>query len=135
MNLTVLSSNAPQPGDIQITYHPHSKQGVKVMTPEEFKQGIKQANSMEPPDEQPWLPFHSKEDFEFAEIIHEAAMNESQANALIKLIHHCQKNPGSFTLGNYGEVKSTWETASNLLTKVSIISINYTRLSVLILWF
>ena len=105
------------------------------MTPEEFKQGMNQASSMGPPDEKPWLPFHSKEDFEFAEIVHKAAMNQSQANALIKLIHHCQKNPGSFTLGNYDEVKNTWETASKLLTKVSIISVNYTKLSVLILWF
>ena len=124
MNLTALSSNAPQPGDIYITYHPHSKQDAKVMTPEEFKQGMNQASSTGPPDEKPWLPFRSKEDFEFAEIVHKAAMNQSQASALIKLINHCQKNPGSFTLGNYDEVKSTWETASKLLTGVSIISVD-----------
>ena len=123
MDLTVLSSNALQPGDIQITYHPHSKKDVKIMKPEEFKQGMNQASSMGPPDEEPWLPFHSRQDFEFAEIVHGAAMNQSQIKALIKLIHHCQENPGSFTLKDYDEVKKSWERASNLLTGVSIISI------------
>ena len=69
---------------------------------------------MEPPDEKPWLPFNSKEDFEFAEIIHKAGMNQSQANALIKLIHHCQKNPSSFTLEGCDGVGGTWGTASKL---------------------
>ena len=87
---------------------------------------------MGPPDEEPWLPFHSREDFEFAEIVHDAAMNQSQINALIKLIHKCQENPGSFTLGNCDELKSSWDKASDLLTGVSMFSVNHTRLSVLI---
>ena len=71
------------------------------------------------PDEEPWLPFQSREEFEFAEIVHDAAMNQGQINALIKLIHNCQAKPGSFTLGSCDELKSYWETASKLLTGVN----------------
>lgn len=105
------------------------------MTPEEFKHRLNQADSTGLPDEEPWLPFHSREDFEFSEIVHEAAMNQSQINTLIKFIYHCQENPGGFTLRDYNDVKSSWDRASKLLTGVSITSVNYTWLPVPISWF
>jgi len=89
------------------------------MGPEEFKRGINDAASAELPDEEPWLPFRSREDFEFAEIVHDAAMNQSQIDNLIKFIHHCQENPGTFTLESCRDLKKSWEDASALLTNVS----------------
>ncbi|KAG2133599.1 uncharacterized protein EDB93DRAFT_1093239, partial [Suillus bovinus] len=37
-------------------------------------------------DEEPWRPFCSHSDFEFAEIALNAALNKSQINALLALI-------------------------------------------------
>jgi len=90
---------------------------------EEFKEGLNEAGSMEPPDKEPWLPFRSREDFELAEIVHDAAMNQSQIDALIKFIHHCEENPGNLTFKGFQDLRKSWENSSALLTEVSIFSI------------
>ena len=89
---------------------------------DEFKEGLNEAGSIEPPDEEPWRPFHSREDFEFAEIVHDAAMNQSQIDALIKFIHRCRGSPGKFTLSNFHDLRQSWEDSSALLTGVSALS-------------
>ena len=109
-----------EPGDIRIEYHPHSKRNPKTMGREEFKLAVNNAHSMEPPIKEPWLPFRSREDFDFAEIAHNAAMNQSQIDDLIKLFHRCQQVPGKFTLKNYQDLKCSWDASSKLLTDVSI---------------
>jgi len=129
--LNFTDSNILQPGDIRITYHPHSKRDPAVIGPEEFKKGINDAASAELPDEEPWLPFRSREDFEFAEIVHDAAMNQSQIDNLIKLIHRCQENPGAFTLKSCRDLRNLWEDARALLTDVSGPRFQYTKLLVL----
>lgn len=75
---------------------------------------------MQPEDESPWLPFSSRENFDFAEIVHDAKLNRKHAERLIDLINHCQKSPGSFTLRNYKDLGSSLENASKLLTNVTI---------------
>ena len=71
------------------------------------------------PDEKPWRPFHSREDFEFAELVHNAALNRNQIDALVKLIRQCEKSPGSFTFEGFQDVEKSWKDASKLLTPVS----------------
>jgi hypothetical protein len=87
---------------------------------EEFKRSLDTAGSARPPNlEKPWLPFCSREDFQFAEIAHQAAMNQPQIDALIKFIRHCEQNPGLFTLESFQDLKKSWEKSSALLTNVS----------------
>ena len=74
----------------------------------------------EPQDNKSWLPFHSREDFEFAELMNDATLNKTQVKRLIKLIRCCQDVPGSFTIKNYNELKGSLENASKLLTPVTI---------------
>jgi hypothetical protein len=86
---------------------------------EEFRRFLNATESAAPPIDQPWLPFRSREDFEFAEIAHRAAMNQPQIESLIKLIRRCEQNPGQFTLENFRDLKVSWEKSSELLTNVS----------------
>jgi hypothetical protein len=112
----------PNIGDIKIEYHPKSGRDPRVFSSEEFKAHAK--NSSEPtgpPEAEPWLPFQSREDFEFAEFVHDAALNRSQIEKLIKLIRRCQDAPGLFTLRNINDLKSSLERASELLTPVATI--------------
>jgi hypothetical protein len=88
---------------------------------EEFKRVIDDTHSTEPPIKEPWLPFRSREDFDFAEIVHNTAMNQSHVNDLIKLIDRCQQGMGSVTFKNYADWKQTWEDSSKILTEVSSI--------------
>jgi len=71
-----------------------------------------------PLEGQPWRPFRSQEDFEFAELTHAAALNKHQIDTLIKLIKRCERNPGSFTFEGAKDVEQSWEDASKLLTPV-----------------
>ena len=94
--------------------------GPRVLSSEEFR--TLSGNDNEPtvlPDEKPWRPFRSQEDFEFTELVHTAALNRGQIDMLVKLIRQCEKNPGSFTFEGAQDVEKSWEDASKLLTLVS----------------
>lgn len=88
------------------------------MEPKEFKRAINDANSMEPPVKEPWLPFRSREDFDFAAITHDAAMNQLQINNLLDLFHRCQQGSNKVSFKNYSELKRSWDDAGKLLTDV-----------------
>ena len=114
-------TQAPQDGDIAIEYHPHSGRRTRVVSAEEFKETLN--NQPDPtilPDDEPWLPFSSREDFDFVELVHDAKLNQKQTERLINLINHCQTPPGSFTLHNYNDLRSSLKHASKLLTNVRI---------------
>ena len=72
-----------------------------------------------PIDPEPWKPFHSRLDFELAELILDTHMNKAQTATIISLIHHCVSEPDSFTLKNESDLARIWENASTPTTKVS----------------
>jgi len=112
----------PNVGDILIEYHPHSGKGSRILSPEEFKATLSDrlAEPTEPPDDEPWRPFRSRDDFEFAEFVHDTALNQSQIDQLIKFIRRQDESgSGSFTLQNYNDLKDVLERASKLLTSVT----------------
>lgn len=73
----------------------------------------------EPPDNEPWRPFNSRTDFEFAEFVHGTALNRTQIDKLIGIIRRCQDAPNSFTFKNHKDLKGSLEDASKLLTPVT----------------
>ena len=115
------SVQIPKAGDIVIEYHPQSKRPTRTLSSEEFKASLSDdSDPREPQDSEPWLPFHSREEFEFCELIHDATLNKTQVERLIKLIRRCQDVPGSFTFRNYDDLKGSLDDASKLLTPVTI---------------
>lgn len=110
----------PNAGDIVIEYHPHSGKDNRILSPEEFKGSSNDdLEPMEIPDDEPWRPFHSREDYEFAELVHDASLNRTQIDKFIKFIRRCQETPGSFTFRNHGDLKDSLDDASRLLTPVT----------------
>ncbi|KAF9642744.1 hypothetical protein BDM02DRAFT_3132889 [Thelephora ganbajun] len=82
-----LSTQIPKVGDIKVEYHPHSGKGTHFLNPKEFKVSFSDnSEPTEPPDDQLWCPFQSREDFEFAELVHDAALNRTQIKKAIKLV-------------------------------------------------
>lgn len=73
-----------------------------------------------PPEKYPWEPFRSRLDFEISEIALEAALNRSQLDRLIKLIHRAaQKDENDFfSIKTAGEMKLMWDLASGKRTAV-----------------
>lgn len=115
------SSTTPEPklDDIQVQYHPKSGRPMETSGFSEFKRQQEQKKRV--PDETPWRPFFTRADFEFSEIVLDAAMNEKQINALIKLFRHClDKNESyNFTLQDHRDYKAMWDGASKHLTPAS----------------
>lgn len=119
--LTTPGTQIPKAGDIVIEYHPHSKRGTRIISAEEYKASLSYISEpTEPVDDKPWHPFKSREDFEFAELVHDAALNRPQIERFIKLIRRCQDTPGSLTFQKYSDLKDSLESASELLTPVTI---------------
>jgi len=104
--------------DIKTEYHPFSNIPTKIEHFEDYKVHTEIPSST-PHNDEPWRPFRSRIDFEFAEIVLAAAIKEDHANSLIRLIHHNANEKGLFTLKNYADIQDMWVKASAKLTAVS----------------
>lgn len=75
----------PQVDDIKVEYH-YSAATPGVIYPfDSFVRDM--AEDEAEPVGQPWAPFDSRADFEFAELAHEAHLNKRQVKQLLKLIN------------------------------------------------
>lgn len=100
-----------QDSDIRVKYHPSSGRGSETFRFEEFKQAA--PVSVPPEDPEPWKPFKTRADFEFAAITQDAGMSKAQVNSLIKLFHRCiESGKNSFTLSSHNEMCNTLTVAS-----------------------
>lgn len=111
--------------DIKIEYHPTSGRPTTIISFDDYA-GRDHFPDPIPLDTHPWAPFQSRLDFEIAELSLEAALNHSQLNRLIKLVHSAgKKDPdNSFNIKSAGDMKKMWEEASHLRTAVSLITID-----------
>lgn len=106
-----------QDDDIFIEYHPSSGRSSKVLKLDEYHQPATETSATVEPE--PWAPFQTRQDFEFAEIALESGMTKKQTNAMIKLFHKCiEMGNGSFTILDQEDLASTFDIAANRLTKV-----------------
>lgn len=104
-------------GDIRIEYHPSSGREPEMFTPGKFT-GTEFKHTP-PEDPEPWAPFRTRADFEFAAIVQDTRMSKAKAKALIRLFRKCvESGADSFTLSSYAEMQKTLKTASERLPKV-----------------
>ena len=103
--------------DIMTRYHPRSgKRGV-IDRFEEYS--VKNPWKPQGMADEPWKPFFkSLEDFQFAEVILEAGLQEKQCETLIKIFKTCLRGDGSFNISNFADLQSSWVHASKCLTSV-----------------
>jgi hypothetical protein len=73
------------------------------------------------PDREPWKPFISREDFEFAEIMHTAAMSKELTDKLLHLVWRITvgRTETDFLLKNHADINAAWARAAPQLTPVS----------------
>jgi len=98
-------------------YHLHSNRPTHVDTFEEYGD----THMATPPAKaDPWVPFSSHADFEFAEIVLTAGLTSKQVDSMISIIGRVSKGSDPFTFKNHKDLRKTWEAASNLVTLVSL---------------
>ena len=88
----------PHNDDIRREYHPSTNCEPEVFSFDTYQSILPTVTP--PVDSKPWLPFKTREDFEFSEIALDTAMTKAQVDAMIDLPHRCIKGKGKFTLSN-----------------------------------
>ncbi len=68
--------------------------------------------------DEPWRPFQTRGDFEFAEIVHESRMSHAATERLLKLIRGVQTGEVELTFNSQSDVRRAWEKASDFYPMV-----------------
>ncbi|KAI5983591.1 hypothetical protein EDD15DRAFT_2533716 [Pisolithus albus] len=107
-----------QPDSFKTEFHPKSGRATTVDSFSTFdrSQGRTQSQPIVDDDSQPWHPFQTREDFEFSEIAHQAALNKDLTNKLLSLIQRIAKGEAKFTLQSHHDVTEAWKCAAKLMT-------------------
>ncbi|KAG2138254.1 hypothetical protein BD769DRAFT_1384774 [Suillus cothurnatus] len=106
---------APQLDDIKIEYHPHSKIPSTVHPFSDFSCHHSTEDTM-PRHTSPWEPFHTRLNFEVADIALAAVMTKDQTDRLFELMRHAASAKEDFTLQSHDEVRTLWKMASERFT-------------------
>ena len=117
MSASPVASSQAGPPEFKTEYHPCSSWPPQFHTYDEF--GINGGGEPVPlSDDQPWRPFKSRGDFEFAEIALEAGLNEHHINALLKLFSSVSDGSTQVTMKSQSDLHQAWDTAAQRLTPV-----------------
>jgi hypothetical protein len=108
------------PESFKTEYHP--KSGLRTVV-ESFSTFSRDATTPKPlVDDQPWLPFATRTDFEFAELIHQAALSKEQVNRLLQIIQKVVGGKSTLSFKSHDDLKEAWARAHKQMTPVSFFS-------------
>ena len=108
-------SDVEVPADFKTEYHPWSGCSLLFQSAEDFD--CLDVPAMKP-DEQPWWPFKTKADLEFADIAIQAGLNASHVDALLSIISRVADKSASVTFKNENELCLACDWAAQELTPV-----------------
>ncbi|KAF8209353.1 hypothetical protein K438DRAFT_1572521 [Mycena galopus ATCC 62051] len=107
----------PNLNDIKRVFHPHSQRPEILQSLDEYRNSQVPPDRRPPADEEPWLPFRTRLDFEVADFSQDARLNKRQTTALISLIRRCAENIGEFTIRTHSDLEKQWGAASKKCTE------------------
>ncbi|KAG1849251.1 hypothetical protein F4604DRAFT_1593550 [Suillus subluteus] len=107
--------SAQRPLEFRTEYHPSADREPLHQAFDEFGINAHPEEQL-PINEEPWRPFVSRGDFEFAEIALDAALNKSQINGLLALIGRISRGETQMTLKNDADLCKAWEHATEQVT-------------------
>lgn len=113
-----------QVDDFCTQYHPKTGRSARVVRFDQY--GREEPKLHIPTDKKPWISFRTKLNFEFSELMLEAALNRKQITKLISLVHracaHKEEDEG-FTVTSYSDLDTMWESAKKKCVAVSQIQL------------
>jgi len=114
--------------DIKVVYHSSTGIPEQLYHFDDYN-GLEAAYSINPVSssqdrtwEKPWHPFRTKLDFEIAEVMLDAHMNEAQTERMLSLITEAVLDPESFTLANTKDLSAIWDVARETKTDMVRVS-------------
>ncbi|KAG6370447.1 hypothetical protein JVT61DRAFT_12066 [Boletus reticuloceps] len=106
-------SDIEVPADFKTEHHPRSGCPPLFQSTEDF--GSLDAHAVQP-DEQPWRPFQTEVDLEFADLVTQAGLNASHVNALLSIISRVANKSAKVTFKNENELRLACDRAAQELT-------------------
>ncbi|KAF9231017.1 hypothetical protein BU15DRAFT_68692 [Melanogaster broomeanus] len=106
------SADAPL-DSFKTEYHP--KSGRATIT-ESFSAFSRSYSTPQPIDDEPWQPFLTSGDFEFAELAHKAALTKDQTNKLLAFIQRVRNGEAALTFKSHSDVSKAWDRAAAQMT-------------------
>ncbi|KAI0684537.1 hypothetical protein BC835DRAFT_1292984 [Cytidiella melzeri] len=100
----------PQVNDIKVVYHKAAGRSSRIFSFNDFRQE-KRTIDIGLSKSDPWKPFKSRLDFEFAEFTQKASLNQQLVNDLFKLVKDAVNTPANLTLKSADDVNTVWESA------------------------
>lgn len=110
--------SSQRPIEFKTEYHPSSGREPLHQAFDEFRLDAHDTAEALPVNEEPWHPFASRADFEFAEIALDAALNKSHIDGLLSLIAHIAGGQVKITLTNDADFRQALRSASTQVTMV-----------------
>lgn len=100
----------PQLDDIKVQYHRSSHRPTQIYAFEDYKQ---EKRKVDPHvfSKQPWLPFNTRTEFDFAELAHEAHLSKGHIARMLDIIAAASSHPESFTFKTPADVDRAWKRA------------------------
>ena len=108
----------PSIDDIRIEYHPHSGRPAEILPLKEYQECRLKTEIPKLNTQQPWKPFQTRAEFEFAEVTLKAGLTKNQADTLISLMKHCIKGEESFKIDSHAHICEIWNAGAVLHTAV-----------------
>jgi hypothetical protein len=113
----VLVSADALPDSFRTEYHPNSGHATVTEPFSAFSRSYSAPKYIV--DNEPWRPFLTSGDFEFAELAHQAALSKDQTNKLLAFIQKVTSGEAKLTFRSHTDVTKAWARAATQLTPVS----------------
>ncbi|KAI0091116.1 hypothetical protein BDY19DRAFT_991694 [Irpex rosettiformis] len=117
----------PEVDSIKVEYHRSAGIKPTISSFEAFKRDPNMPKANLDLLSEPWIPFESRTEFEFAELAHEARLNRSQVTRLLELIKEIAAQKDQFRFKNSDDVDRAWKKAKlrHPTFSASKFSVNY----------
>jgi len=108
--------------DIKVEFHPHSGKPTQIFSFDNFTRLASHSDPVVQIQEEnrpntrrpPWHPFTTRTDFELAELMLDAHLNENQCNTLLKIVNSVAPQSKELTISTTQHLSSTWDFARGL---------------------
>lgn len=67
---------------------------------------------------EPWRPFRTRSDYDFAELVFKAALTKDQISSLLSVVNRCIEGDDKLTFGSYADLHDSLKEARNLVEPV-----------------
>ena len=119
----------PSIDDIRIEYHPHSERPAEILPLKDYQERQRKIKTPKLNTHQPWKPFQTRAEFEFAEVALKAGLSKNQADTLILLMKRCIRGEETFEIDSHAHLCEIWNAGAVLHTAVGSSRIVWTFLT------